>query len=487
MTDFGYSTDYEVYLTRKHGVQIVTNGLSLAILKEMRYHEITPSNIAMEFDVSKSTIQASIMKLLHMGIVSQNENVMDSRSVVYRIDSALLFTSDTDIEWQRYARRASAKRIMKTGRCTSREDLSLYGVSLTESGLNIVQGLFAVGSALTRGYDGYEYWPIIEEDIRNQCDRRGIDVEVSVKDGVDLHFESKDEDISDVPLIIVPMLGSVISKSRKIFGYNLVNDVQLSVSNNGHTVDMHIDPFIGQDYKRTPFSLSSIEQYTVEQPFAIYSIDGKATLFTNSTMMSVLYALSEEDNSANGLSDIIGIPKATIYAAIMKLIEMGAVEVDKKSTSPKNYRLLADPILYCMEPDVTDCDNLELIINRFQKGELDYYSAAISYAMESIRCMGIHFDKMFIRAGKSMAKVALQLNPNIRPQDFVYSACSMVSTPDNLEVLTLIPLKLRVTLAKNTLWETWPGDFTKGYVAEGLKELTGDDYKIRIETVSNKS
>jgi len=487
MTDFGYSSDYEVYLTRENGVQIVTNDLSLAILREMRYHEITPTNVAMEFEVSKSTIQASITKLLRMGIVSQEENVTDSRSVVYRIDSALLFTSDTDIEWQMYARRASAKRIMKTGRCTSREDLSLYSVSLTESGLNVVQGLFAVGSALTRGYDGYDYWPVVVEDIHQQCERRGIEVEVSVKDGVDFHFKSEEEDISDVPLIIVPMLGSLISNSKKVFSYNLVNDVQLTVSDSGHDVRMHINPFIGQDYRKKPFLLTNINQYRVNEPFAIYSIGGEATLFTNTTMMSVLYALSDGDNSANGLSETIGIPKATVYAAIMKLIEMGAVAVDKSSNSPKNYKLLADPILYCREPESNNCDRLDSIVNSFQKGEIDYYSAVISYAMESIRCMGIHFDKMFTRAGKSMAQIILELNPSMEPQEFLDSACTMVSVPDNLEIVTLIPLKLRIVLAQNTLWESWPGDFTKGYVAEGLKQLTGDDYKIRIETVRQKS
>ncbi|AMK13784.1 ArsR family transcriptional regulator [methanogenic archaeon mixed culture ISO4-G1] len=487
MTDFGYSSDYEVYLTKENGVQIVTNDLSLAILKEMRYHEISPTNIALEFNVSKSTVQSSITKLLRMGIVSQDENVTDSRSVVYHIDAALLFTSDTDIKWQVYARRASAKRIMKTGRCTSREDLSLYGVSLTESGLNIVQGLFAVGSALVRNYDGLDYWPVIVDKIHRECEKRGIDVDVTVKDGLDLHFSSKDEDISDVPLIVVPMLGAIISKSKKIFGYHLVNDVQLSVENEGREVFMHVDPFIGQDYKRGDFHLTTLEQYRVNEPFAIYSLNGRATLFTNPTMMSVLYALSDGDNSANGLSDIIGIPKATVYAAIMKLIEMNAVEVDKSSSSPKNYKLIADPILYCRTPDIEDCSNIEHIVREFSNGDLDYYSAAISYAMESIRCMGIHFDKMFTRAGKSMAQVALELHPNIEPQQFLETACSMVSTPDNLEIMTLIPLKLRITLAQNTLWESWPGDFAKGYVAQGLKQLTGDEYKIRIETIRQHS
>jgi hypothetical protein len=162
---------------------------------------------------------------------------------------------------------------------------------------------------------------------------------------------------------------------------------------------------------------------------------------------------------------------------------MGAVAVDKTSSSPKNYTLLADPILYCMEPDVKDVKNLERIITSFQKGEMDYYSAVISYAMESIRCMGIRFDKMFTRAGRSTAQIVLDLDPEIQPEKFLESAASMVSVPDNLDIVTLIPLKMRITLAPNTLWETWPADFVKGYVSEGLKKLTGDDYKIRIETV----
>lgn len=483
MTDFGYSIDYEIYLTRDHGVQVVTNDLSLQILKQMRHHEVSPTSIATELGVSKSTIQASITKLLHMGIVSQEENVADSRSVVYRIDATLMFTSDTDIGWQMYARRASAKQIMKTGRCTSREDLALYGVSLSESGLNINQGLFAVGKALTSDYDIFGSMTSIMDEIQKQCLINGITVDVIAKDGVELHFRSEMDDISDVPLIIIPMLGALIFRSKDILGYNLVNDVKLWVSEDGHSVSIRIDPFVGQDYKSEPLFLTSIEQYKVNEPFAIYSIGGKAMLFTNPTMMSVLFCLSENDNSANGLAELTGLSKATVYTAIMKLADMGAVEVDKESGSPKKYRLLADPILYCKTPDVTNCNNLNNIVKSFQKGDLDYCSAVIAYAMECIRCMGIHFDKMFIRAGRSMAQVVLDIHPDIEPQEFVESSCSMVSVPDNLEMVSLIPLKMRITLAANTLWESWPGDFAKGYITEGLKRLTGDDYKIRIETV----
>ena len=52
MSDVGYSTEYEIYLTQDNGVQIVTNDLSLTILREMRYHEISPTDIAMELGLS---------------------------------------------------------------------------------------------------------------------------------------------------------------------------------------------------------------------------------------------------------------------------------------------------------------------------------------------------------------------------------------------------------------------------------------------------
>lgn len=42
MTDVGYSSEYEVYLTMRNGIQIVTNELSLQILREMRYRRSLP-------------------------------------------------------------------------------------------------------------------------------------------------------------------------------------------------------------------------------------------------------------------------------------------------------------------------------------------------------------------------------------------------------------------------------------------------------------
>jgi DNA-binding MarR family transcriptional regulator len=489
MSDVGYSSEYEVYLTRENGVQIVTNDLSLTILKEMRYHEVSPSDIATELSISKSTVQASIVKLLRMGIVSQSPRVNDARSVVYHVDATLILCSDTDVEWQLYARSASARRIMNSGRCTCREDLSLYGASLTESGLNIVQGLFNVGAALTFGKKNGEWWNNLLSSMQEQCASLGVSVDMSTRNGVNLTFVSNGDNISDIPLIVVPMLGALMSHSKEVLGYNLSHDVSLTVNNRGQSVNMRIDPFIGQDFDDDKFDSvhRTMEYYRVTEPFAIYSIGNVATLFTNSTMMGVLYHLSNGDCSVNDLEKLMGISKATIYAAIMKLIELGAVVLDRDSGSPKRYSLVAEPILYCTDPDVMDCSNLWGIAERFQNGELDYYSAVISFAMESIRCMGIHFDRMFIRSGRSTARAVLELYPKMEPERLLDVACRMVSIPDHAEVVSMIPLRIRVTLAKNTLWGSWPGDFVKGFILEGLKAQTGDDYRITIETVREGS
>ena len=93
MSDIGYSSQYEVYLTQNNGVQIVTNELSLQILKQMRFREISPSEIANAFGISKSTVQGNIGKLLRAGIVSQEDRVNDARSTVFRLNAVLIFCS----------------------------------------------------------------------------------------------------------------------------------------------------------------------------------------------------------------------------------------------------------------------------------------------------------------------------------------------------------------------------------------------------------
>lgn len=483
MSDVGYSSNFEIYLTKNNGVQIVTNELSLTILREMRYREISPSDIAMALNLPKSTIQASITKLLRTGIVTQERRISDARSVIYRIDASIIFCSDTDVEWQLYARLASTTRIMEEGRCTSREDLSLYGASLTESGLNIVQGLFNIGTALTYGPNGRKFIDEMLSSMREQCDRYGISVDMITKNGLELKFESVTGNISDVPLIVVPMLGAIITYSKELLGYNLSHDVSLKVTNKGHNVTMKVDPFIGQEYDPILdiFAARTMDNYMVMDPFSIYSINGVSTLFTNPTMMGVLFNLSNNNMSVNDLEDDMGVSKATIYASLMKLLEMGAVEVDEESGSPKKYRLLADPILYCIETESRSCDKLAEIVSKFQNGQMDYYSAVIAYAMETIRCMGVRFDKMFTKSGGSTARTVINISPDMDPQKLLDVACSMVSVPDKAEVLTMIPLKVRVTMSPESLWENWPADFVKGFILEGLRVLTGDKYKVDIE------
>ena len=400
----GYSSEYEVYLTEKNGVQIVINNLSLSILKEMRFREVSPTEIAVSLDVPKSTIQGNITKLLRQGIVSQDTRVDDARSAVYHIAAMLLFCSDTDVEWQLYARSASVARIMKNGRCTSREDLSLYSVSLTESGLNVVQGLFNVGSALTRGEYDRRWWEIILGKVNEQSLSHGIRTEIDTKDGLTLTIESDEGDIADVPLVVVPMLGAIISHSDTLLGFNLAHDVSMKVTNDGHKVVMHIAPFIGQHYDLKMDLERSKDTFRVEEPFSIYSINGKATLFTNSTMIAVLDCLFVCDYSLAELEEASGLSKATIYAAISKLISMGAVSTRKESGSVMKYKLMADPILYITDSTHKDFDSLYKAIEDFHNGRTDYYSSVISCAMKAIGCIGIHFDKMFIRAGRNAAR-----------------------------------------------------------------------------------
>ena len=59
MTDAGYSSEYEVYLTHRNGVQIVTNELSLHLLDEMRARSISPSETAAIMHLPKSTIHVN--------------------------------------------------------------------------------------------------------------------------------------------------------------------------------------------------------------------------------------------------------------------------------------------------------------------------------------------------------------------------------------------------------------------------------------------
>ena len=486
MTDVGYSSEYEVYLTMRNGIQIVTNELSLQILREMRYREVSPSEMATSLNLFKSTIQGSIGRLLRMGIIASDVRIDDARSTVYHIDAMLLFSSDTSEDWQLYARAASLDRIMANGQCTNREDLSLYCVSLMESGLNIIQGLFNVGVALVRGMSDLNWWDSILGSIVSQCADYGITVEMDTSEALVLRFSS-DEDISDVPLIIVPMLGALRSHFKFFIGYNLSHEIQLSVTDKGRRVCIRLDPFQGQEYDTEVGFVDPLLSIEKTEPFAIYSINGKATLFTNPTMIGILDALFDHDQSLNELEKSTCVPKATVYASVSKLMALGAVEIDEDSGSPKKYMLAAEPLMYMGEPDNTNASKRAEIAESFRRGELDYYSAVISYALESARCMGVHFDKMFIRSGSSTALTLLKRAKYIDPQEFVQIGCNMVSNPDKASVISFLPIRIRLDRSSDSLWDAWPGDFVMGFIDEGLKMLLGMKYPISIETYYDDS
>ena len=477
MTDAGYSSEYELYLTHRNGVQIVTNELSLHLLDEMRARSISPSETAAIMHLPKSTIQGNLGKLQRMGIIAQDVCEDDARSAVYRIVGRLLFRSRTESDWQRYARAASVTRIMTNGRCTPREDLSLYGVSLMESGFNITLGLFHVGGELTRGITDRAWWDRLIASLKARCPK-DVTIDFDSIDSLNLSFKSEQSDISDIPLIIVPLLGALAYHSKEFFGYRLSQDIRLSVEDSGRSIKFRVGRYRGQDFVDDK---GIIESYVQSESFSIYSIDGKAMMFTNATMMGVLDALFEKDLSLGELEDVMGISKATIYAAATKLMSMGAIKIDPNSGSPKKYTLVADPILYMTDPGDHSPATLSRIVADFQAGRMDYYSAVIAYALEVIGCLGIHFDKMFMRAGKNTALTVLGMRSKITAQEMVDLACDMISGPDRAEVVSYLPIDVRVDLSKNTLWDAWPPDFVMGFLTEGLFYLLGHNYPIKVE------
>ena len=480
MADLGYSSEYEVYLTDHNGMQVVTNELSLRILQEMRYREVSPTEMAIALNLSKSTIQGNINKLFRMGIVVPETSTDDARSVVYHISAMMLFSNDTTEEWQLYARQASLNRIIANGRCTNREDLSLYCVSLMESGLNIVYGLSNVGAALVRNINDADWWNRILKSANQQFSMSGISMKMSTDNSLTLIFESE-EDISDIPMMIVPMIGALRTDFRTIAGYNLSHEIQLSVENNGRFVKIEIHPFQGQDYDAGADSVNPLENFRIPEQFAIYSVNGKAMLFTNSTMVGILDSLFDCGQSLNELELSLNLPKATIYVSLTKLMALGAVKTDDDTNYPKKYVLSAEPLMYTSEPNKECADKCVKIVEKFRNGDLDYYSAVISYALHAIEYMGIHFDKMFMRSGRNTAHTLLD-GRSMEAQDFVDLGCTMVSAPDDAEVISYLPIRIRLNRSEDSLWDAWPGDFVIGFVDEGLKMLLNRAYPISVET-----
>jgi hypothetical protein len=371
---------------------------------------------------------------------------------------------------------------MESGHCTSREDLSLYAASLTEVGVNIIQGLFNIGSALTFGmYRGIDVESLTRL-IVEQAAGVGIECKVDFRNGLRLDLTS-DRDISDTSLLITPMLGFVIDNSYIIMGYNLARDISLMVCESGHKVNIRIDPFEGtSDDLDTPMVFDN-ESYRLQQKFSIYSVRGESVIFTNETMIRIMEEIVERSLSVNELESRLHVPKATVYAGVSRLLEIGAIVLDNSSQRVKRYILQAEPVVYCTEPASVDRRRIQQVIRRFQDSELDYYSAVISLAKEVIDLVGLHFDRMFEGSGARTARTVLEHHSIPDLQTFLEASCCMVSSPDRAEIVSQYPVHVRIIQSDRTLWGTWPTDFVRGFLREGIGYFIGDDAHAIIETV----
>jgi len=483
MSDIGFSHEYDVYITEENGIQIVANELSLLITREMKYRSIKVSDIADTLGISKSTVKDRISKLKALGIVSEDRDPKDKRINIYNLNAALLFSSEEDIDWQLSARNASTSRILENGQCTFREDLSLYAASLTEMGVNIFPGLFGVGEGLIGDGKSITKLENVIKDAIGQCNKSKISIDIGVNEGLRLEFIS-DQDISDLPLVISPMLGILISTSQRILGYQLAYDISLSVRESGHRVKIIIPRFEGSFNKELqPGYFSRIKNFRPSDDFSIYATDTKSILFTNKAMMAILDMLVEGPASMKEMEEKLGIPAATIYSSVMKLYELKTVSIDLDSQNVRRYKLDANPVLSCSDSGQTLSHMLPGIIDDFVSKRRDYYSSVILFARELYSSLGIRFDRMYYLSGANTAKSVLEFRPDLCFEEFVDMACSMVSFPDRVEVLGLRNVCLRVILSKDTLWDTWPSEFVRGFLSEGVKRYEGVGNRVFVQTV----
>lgn len=488
MADKGYSHSFRVMLKHDGGIKIVTNALSMKILKLILARDMNLTEIANSLGVAKSTVQAGLSRLETDGLITSFQDEEDSRCVTYTINSAPIYTSYRFVSNPPgYAE--AVDDICLFGHDIYSDAMVFYSTKLREYGICIHPFLLDIGNSIgvhvVDRVDSGNMREILE-------DVYGVTLgEFSIGDSVTFRIKS----------------GEILGEALTFIGFVILGTIQMILYRR-ERVKIDREPKItsvsSHEYifetVRTGSTQSRFEMkepmqrdwkfYRVEDRFAVYCIDnGPSYMVQNEMMLDILAALEDGPRTVNELSAALDTRSVTIHASMSKMADVGFVEqVDSNETRNVRYRLRSKRVL----GGDTDRSSfvpgtLDDILERFLGKEISLYRTIFDAQFFILTGAGVDYITVMKDIGADLAMQVIRSRPGITAEEFLDVVTFMSPEPDCDVILrSLIPVRLEVVKAESILNPEGVATYIRSIAETGLREITGSPYPVEVVAVDGE-
>jgi DNA-binding MarR family transcriptional regulator/predicted hydrocarbon binding protein len=480
MADIEYSDHYAIFVT-DGGVRYLTNPVSISIMDILQRSEMTSSEIALELNLSKSSIQSNMMKLSRWQLVNSYQDADDKRKVVYYPSSFKCLESVEVRPEILRAEKTIVERIVLNQKGHDSAILMLTSIIPLSVGISIDPLLERCGR-LSAHYMWKKFSNMDDEqfiraitEIYNRASFPTINVTLNGKDMTveqTHHSQTSRESLISTRLMIGSLCQFMMERTGDPYHLD-------SVEEKDDTTYLIIKPY--NCCCKVNKGILASEEIREDRPYAIYLVGNRSILFGNETQIRILELLKEGKRSLKQLSEQLDIPPVTVHMNIAKLMETGAISSDNDTRSKYvYYDLQAIPMLIPAKMEKGCTSLVEEMFRSLADHPSDYYRYAFKYVTCALRLTGIDGTGLMYRTGSEFAKAMVSHDLNIEPEVFLDKACGINIGYDlNTKVLSRIPLKININ--RNRIGDMefrHISSFYEGLIKSGLKELTGTDYNV---------
>ena len=487
MADKEYSTQFKIVQCYNGGIRVVTNALSLSILKLLLSKDMNLTEMASALGSPKTSVQINVSKLEQDGIVMSYPDEKDKRSTRYASACIPLFVSGKAKEWQMFDFSKIVENFSSDNARLYSDAMLFYARELNEYGICWHPFVMAFGDAV--GTEVLKRCSKVEEALSIISRIYEVEfLEFKMNDNLSMRIRSDRYIGPELLYAGYAIYGTILYLAFKLNGYKYQREANVTVMNDHECVfSTELTCTINVDIEMAEPLQRDYQFYALKDRFAIYQPKGKnSVLIQNEIMLNTLQALRGSPKTVNEISTMMGVVPVTINASIKKMMELGFVEpMSGSGTRNIKYKIVAKKVLdgnaeFARYIPGKMTSYLEQFLDRkkclFQSMfELHYFL---------VNSAGIRYESITSDVGKDVALEVVRQNPDMSPREFLDFAVKLyIGWGGSVTLTSIIPVTFDIHIQNGMVDFDLETSYFQTLVRTGLKELTGVEYPVKFNQV----
>lgn len=419
-------------LTVDGRICVLTNGLSITILRMLMRGDTTLMKVLDATGVAKSTAKSNLASLVSRGLISTRRSDTDRRVLYYTLTSYLLFGSESIPQIPDEVIDAAVLDLASANPNRTADGMILFCDAMGRYGINVYSASYRLGVVIGHSILSQGNHPTAESFRDAVLARFGIDVDAEIlrmdDDILEISFSRRETP----PLAFLMSLGSVLgalnvySLATKGFSYARVFDMEWESNDRGVMTAPRFQGVIpeGMEPSGGPADGAVL---SMDGPFAVYRIGDRTLVVDNDTMMGILDDIEKAPNTIPRIADATGILTITVSVAMKKLVDAGFAEGDGARSnvlySPRGRRVING-----VPVDFGGARPFDDILATVESS--DYAYSVFEHLACAMSAVGVDFDGTLYDIGANVGRRFVALNPGIGSEEFLHMIPRMMCLYD---------------------------------------------------------